>query len=542
MRCTVLFLSCLSVTLVASAGSAQYEVTSSSYFGGPGADSLRAVVLLSEGTVVVAGDSASDPENVSPRRLADAGESGGILAFLAPDGRSVVSSTRLPGSVWDLSVDAQDRLYVASGDAGLLVLSADGSEILWRAEVGHVHRVTVAGGRVAALVPSQPGDAETSGGSGTVHLFDTSGTSLGSFSGHRNTLDIALDAEGENVILVGWRQANASDGSATRPVQIAYLRSVALDGTTRWTAYDWSTDTEAADFLNRPENNMADTRGYRVSVGPSGRVYAAFECAGGNHIFRYEPFDVSSRVNIVGGDRYHEFSNTRSEHKTFMGIYDADTGAYQAGQQLTGRLSSGAGNTVRVRSGDIATDESGRVYIAGTAAFGLPLSFTPPDTGDYTGGAYLVVMSPDLTERLYVTRIDPGGSGHHVAARSFAGQTSIALVGETSEEGDATYTTMAFQATYGGAVDGFVTVFGAEAGSPVPSDAGPRTDAGSMDAGVANDGGGGNDGGRADASVVDSSGDGGCGCRVGGRSTGSWSALTFLAIALALTLRRRRNS
>ena len=540
MRCAKLFLSCLSITFVASAASAQYEVTSSSFFGGSGADSLRAVVLLSDGAIVVAGDSSSDPEGASPLRLAGAGESGGILAFLTADGRGVVSSTRVPGAVWDLAVDAEDRLYVASGDAGLLVLSADGSEVLWRAEVGHVHRVSVAGGRVAALVPSEPGDAETSGGSGTVHVFDTSGTSIGSFAGHRNTLDIALDTEGDNVILVGWRQANASDGSATRPVQIAYLRSVALDGTARWTAYDWSTDTEAADFLNRPENNMADTRGYRVSVGPSGRVYAGFECAGGNHIFRYDPFDVSTRVNIVGGDRYHEFSNTRSEHKTFMGIYDADTGAYQTGQQLTGRLSSGAGNTVRVRSGEITTDESGRVYLAGTAASGLPLSFTPPDTGEYTGGAYLVVMSSDLSERLYVTRIDPGGSARQVAARSFEGQTTIALVGETSEEGDETYATMAFQETYGGAVDGFVTVFGAEAGPTEPSDAGPRNDAGSMDGG--GDVGRVQDGGDDAAATGEPSGDGGCGCRAGGLRTDSRGALTFFAFALAFGLRRRRNS
>jgi len=431
----------------------------------------------------------------------------------------------LDGSIWDLALDDDDHLYVASGDAGLIALSADGSEIRWRAEVGHVHRVAVAGDRIAVLVPSNASDAETSGGAGTVHVFDTSGTALGSFPGHRNTLDLAVHAATRSVILIGWRQANASDGSATRPVQIAYLRSVAFDGTTRWTAYDWSTETDADDFLNRPENNMADTRGYRVSVGGDGRVYAAFECAGGNHIFRYDPLDISTRVAIVGGDRYHEFFDTRSEHKTFMAIYDADTGAYQMGQQLTGRLSSGAGNTVRVRSGEITADESGRVYLAGTAASGLPLSFTPPDTGDYSGGAYLVVMSPDLAERLYVTRIDPGGAAHQVAARSIEGRTTIVLVGETSDDGAETYASMAFQGASGGGVDGFVTVFGGEAGLLEPLDAGPR------DAATPRDGGG----------AEPAASEAGCGCRAVGDRGARDAPYVLAPFLIAWGIRRRKR-
>ncbi len=284
---------------------------------------------------------------------------------------------------------------------------------------------------------------------------------------------------------------------------------------------------------------MADTRGYRVSVGGDGRLYAAFECAGGNHIFRYDPFDVSTRVTIVGGDRYHEFFDTRSEHKTFLAIYDADTGAYRMGQQLTGRLSSGAGNTVRVRSGEITADESGRVYLAGTAASGLPLTFTPPDTGDYSGGAYLVVLSPDLADRLYVTRIDPGGAGHQVAARSIAGTTRIALVGETSDDGAETYSSMAFQSASGGGVDGFVTVFGGEAGPVGPIDAGPTPDAGE-----AGDGGVGGDVGRSGDAAFDAgepgTGDGGCGCRVGPSDSSPPWFLMALAL-LSLGIRRRQS-
>ena len=156
-------------------------------------------------------------------------------------------------------------------------------------------------------------------GSVRIGLFDAEGAELRRFAGHRNTLDIALNASSETVVLIGWRQATANDGMRNEPVQIAYLRGVGTDGVTRWTDYDWSTEVGSPNFINRPENNMADTRGYRVSFGRDGRLLAAFECAGGNHIFRYLPTDIATRSAIVGGDTFHTFSNTRSEHKPSSG-------------------------------------------------------------------------------------------------------------------------------------------------------------------------------------------------------------------------------
>jgi len=405
------------VLLLAIPASAQedWPIVASSYLGGGGEDAVHGARVQSDGTLVLAVVSTGDPPGGDTPALGDAAaDAPGMIVRLAPDGRSVRSAVRVADAVYDLDLDDDDRIHVAAGEAGYLRLDAAATAIEQSLAPGHVHRVDAAGdGRAVVLVPDDLGDPDNTPGNGTVHLIVADGSSTVSFSGHRNTLDVALHAASDTIVLVGWRQARA-DGN---PVQIAYLRGVGTDGATRWTGYDWGTDNGADDFINRPENNMADTRGYRVEVGRDGRVYAGFEAAGGNHIFRYDPFDVTARVEIVGGDRYHEFFDSRAEHKTFFARYDPATGAYLSGQQLCGRLSSGRCNTVRMRRGAITADELGRVYLAGSAAAGLPLTVTPAGTGEYTGGGYVIAMSEDLTERLFVTRIDPGGESRGLDAR-----------------------------------------------------------------------------------------------------------------------------
>lgn len=511
---------------VGAPASAQWDPSSSSAFGGADEDVLRGARILDDARIVVAG-SASVPADAELLAGATSGDRA-VVARLSHDGRELLGASRLPGAVWDLDGYGAD-LVVAAGDGGLIVMDEAGTSVRWREEIGHVHRVAIGSdGTIAALVPSNVGDAETAGGSGRVHIFEADGTPIADFEGYRNTQDIAVDAASATVVLIGWRQANAFDGSTTNPVQIAYLRGVGYDGETRWTDYDWSTDRDSPDFLNGPTNNMADTRGYRVAVGRDGRLLAAFEVAGGNHIFRYSPSDIDTEAEIVGGDRYHEFFDTRSEHKTFFGIYEPADGAYVAGQQLVGRLSSGSGNTVRVRGGAITSDEEGRVYIAGTAAAGLPIDFLPDGTGDYTGGAFLIVMSADLSERLLVTRVDPGGGSHAVDARVFGGSPTTLFAGETSDDASELWSFEAHQEP-GGGQDGFSAVIGAPTDAPEPVDGGPGTPR--VDAGP-----GAADGG--DPGGDDSAGGGdGCGCST---TTPAGGVAWLAVLGLLIGWRRRR--
>ena len=95
-----------------------------------------------------------------------------------------------------------------------------------------------------------------------------------------------------------------------------------LIGEAKWTDYDWSTDPASDRFLNKPENNMADMRAYRCARGEDGKLYVAFEAAGGNHAARYHPRDIMRKTAMAGGDKYHQFFNSGAEHKTLFGRYD----------------------------------------------------------------------------------------------------------------------------------------------------------------------------------------------------------------------------
>lgn len=78
--------------------------------------------------------------------------------------------------------------------------------------------------------------------------------------------------------------------------------------------------------------------------------------------------------------------------------------------------------------GAITADAAGNVYLSGKSASGLPLSLNPG--GEYTGGNFLLVMSPDLKRRLLCTRTCPGaGDAHALAVRTVAGKTRIVYAG-----------------------------------------------------------------------------------------------------------------
>jgi hypothetical protein len=449
-----------------------FPISAASFLGdASNTDRVRGGRILSDGTIVLAANiGASNPGGVAPVLLGNAtASSSGAVLRMSADGRTVLSVTRLAAQVEDLAIDANNNIYVAAWNDGLFKLNSTANAIVW-SKTGRTLRVDAGGnGTVASLVTTTTNPDAGDPGAGTINVYDAAGTSLGSFAGKNNTLDVCVDTASQTVVSIGWRQATAFDGSSSQPVQIAYLRGSAYDGTIKYTIYDWSTDTASPRFINRPTNNMADTRGYRCTIGADGKLYAAFEVAGGNHIFRYSPTDIMTTVSIVGGDQWHAFYNTRSEHKTFFARYEPGTGAYLRGQQLLTRLSNGNGNAMRVNSGAITADAQGRVYIGGASAYGLPMpphsrytakpseiTFNPFPAG-YIGGAWFMVLSADLSTRLYTTRLASDGSTHAVDARTINGATKIFFGGTTTSTTE-TYTHNAIQTTMGGTQEGWFGV------------------------------------------------------------------------------------
>jgi hypothetical protein len=353
----------------------------------------------------------------------------------------------------DLALDARDNIYLAAWEDGIIKLNPTADKVRWSHKPLKVTRLDAGPQGYCAALGIEEGDKPFDKGH-NVLLYDPQGKQLAAFGAGKWKFDICIHEPSQTVIYVGFKNAH----TGRNPVQICYIRGAAYDGSEKYTCYDWSADPDSDRYLNKPANNMADTRAYRCAVGRDGKLYCAFESAGGNHIFRYSPFDITQKVEIVGGDKFHEWYNTRAEHKTFFARYDPATGAYLAGQQFCGRLSSGRGNAVRVKEGDLTADETGRVYLVGAAASGLPMPPSHPDqktgrclVGAYAGGAFLLVMSPDFKDRLFCARF-ADQTTHAVSARSIADTTHIALTGRGAAE---VYTHHPIQPALNGPQDGW---------------------------------------------------------------------------------------
>jgi hypothetical protein len=446
----------------------EWPLDTASYLGGTGTnDSVRASAIQSDGTVVLAANiSDATPGGLAPMLLGGStATTPGAIVRLSRDGRTVLSVTRLAKELWDMAIDGSDNIYVAARAAGIIKLNPQAGAILWqRDNGGSCDRVDAApNGYAVGLRGSWDSSGWTANGAGTIFVYDNHGNQLASFPGHNRTQDVAIDDVTQSVFAVGWANKN----SCNNPVQVAYIKSHTYSGAQKWKSYDW-TGNQLDPGCSAPcgVNNMADTRGYRIAMGRDGYLYMAAECAGGNHIFRYDPYDLCKSVPIVGGDKYHSFANTAAEHKTFFGRYDPATGNHVLGQQWTARNSTEKGNTVRMRSGSITADETGRVFISGNTACSLPYSTDHTGCDQTCSGAYVLGMSADLRTRLLSTRINASGEMTTVAARVLPGQTNPNVVfgGRTTST---TFTLEAIQPEPATFSDGMFAVIDATNPQPV---------------------------------------------------------------------------
>jgi hypothetical protein len=403
-----------------------YAIETCSYLGTPGFDdSVVGARILSDGTIVLAANLSANAQKVlkTSRPTINDGLRGGLL-HLDPGGSRVLALKSRAKEIRDMAIDARDNIYLAAGADGLLKVDLKTTRILWRKDFTNCTRVDVSPDGHLAVIAD-----------GGIHIFNPSGTQTGRTKGKGYTNDVCLDAASKTVIFCGFRNAHAFDGKRRYPVQICYIIGLSYDGSKKWTNYDWSTDRESDRFLNKPTNNMADTRADRCAVGRDGKLYVTFQVAGGNHIFRYSPKDIMKKAKIVGGDKYHQFYNSRAEHKNFFARYQPSTGEYLAGQQFCGRLSSNRANAVVTKEGDITADEQGRVYLVGKSAYGIPVDLFP-DKSDYAGGGFILIMSPDFRQRLLCTRTCGGkGSPHAVATRKINGRIKVVFGGSGMVEG-----------------------------------------------------------------------------------------------------------
>ena len=387
----------------------------SSLIGSLGQDEIRGIIFQKNGTIILAANMGNLSHLNPPTKYLNGAttDSSGVIIRLSSNGQKILSMTRLCSKIADISKDGNDNLYVAASKSGVFKLNATADTIRWRKTFSKtVHRIDAGISGKNVCMTANETDINDGTLTGTAnYLYDENGTLIHQYSGvSQYGADVAIDEASQTVILVGFKNFNTYDrkgGTQVLPVYVPVLRGRAYDGTTKYVGYDWSSDTTSSRWINNSNNNMADARLNRCVIGQDGKLYIGGQVYGGNHVFRYSPYDIYQPAVLVGGDNYFTLSNTGTETHVYVGRYDPATGIKDRGQTFTARLPNTKGNSVFIEKGGLDADSSGRIYLTGTSAWGLPLT-TDYIPGEYTGGAYMLVLSPNMAVREMCVRLTFG--------------------------------------------------------------------------------------------------------------------------------------
>ncbi|MCC5804897.1 MAG: PKD domain-containing protein [Opitutales bacterium] len=382
---SVFFLAFLSFLAGSASLSAQFDIDASSYLGGSGSSSrVTGSVIQADGTIVLAANLANAELAALATHVIGVGGNGAIVR-LSPDGRQILSVTRLADVVHDLATDRDDNLYVAAGTFGFMKLNGTADELLWTELAGStVWRVDAGDdGHSAVVVPSHVND--NSPGEGTVHVFAPDGDAISSFGVSGNLLDVAVDSRTQTVVYTGWYNIWTYNGPYSRgyagtvntPVDVPFTHGVPYNygqpgAEMKWRLHNWQSsvwiDQEARipnqRYINYPfstdpsnlytqeeidameadegtvtgwyqylldmpktfTNNMADTRSYRVVIGRDGKLYVGSEADGGNSPLRWDGEDLSKSAPWTASDGYFDvFFDTGTVPKLSVSVYELRT-------------------------------------------------------------------------------------------------------------------------------------------------------------------------------------------------------------------------
>jgi hypothetical protein len=410
----------------------QFKATS--FLGTTGTDEIRGAVIKENNDIVYAA-------NIGDINVAGATKyylngatdaSPGAILILSSNGKTLKSITRICTKVSDLSKDRNDNLYIAAVGQGVFKINATATALLYSklpSAGKNVHRIDVGptGKTVILEVNETNIDDGTLTGGGVFYLDKDGNTVATCGSISQYTADVCIDEATQTIIGVGFKNFNTLDaiGGASLPVYVPVMRGFTYAGVLKWLDYDWGSDETITtnsgsirQWLNLSANNMADARLNRCTIGKDGKLYVAGQVYGGNHIFRYDPKDVTIAGKMAtGGDTFFNLSNTGTETHSIFSRYEPSTGDVMRTQVFTGRLPSSAGNSIICELGNIDADELGNCYLTGTSASGYPMS-VEYQPGEYTGGGYIMKSNYSMNTRLLSVRFTSGGYGKALAVKN----------------------------------------------------------------------------------------------------------------------------
>lgn len=425
------------------------KVCAATYLSGSTDDGPGGMALAPNGNVVYGGALPAGDFGAMSSSLLAGGPAG--IAILSADAQRVLTVIHMGSSVQDVDVGSDGTISVV-GDFGLAVLNGDNSLRFSK---------TLRGGTGTRVSVGQDGSVAAAAGT-KVDLFSSSGDALGQvdISQNREQPDIVLDSAHSQVIATGYNQR---DGGGCSQLQVPFIRAYGYDGQLKWKNYDWTHAEVAA------VQECADSRGYGLGIGADGKLYYAGESHGGNSVHRRMPRDLSQMAPNVKPDKYQDGYNMNGAAPMgYVARFDLASGDLEVGSVFVTRLSSGKGNAVRPRA--VAANGDGHVLVTGATACCIDqgdqrtLNGTPA-MPTYTGGGFVLVLSPSFTQRLTWTTFNgpTGGGANGVAAAARNGAMAV-LMNQSFTDKMTTeaplYTVHAVQAAPGGGkADNFLALW-----------------------------------------------------------------------------------
>ena len=403
------------------------QVSTATYLGGTSHDEASAIEISPRNELVVAGNFGT-AQGTGQAFLGATTGSAGQIVRMSLSGREVLSVTHLGDDINDMDVNRSTGAIAAVGDFGVTVLNPTGEQVYWSQDVGApIERVAIAENGTVVTLHNKTISVWNPGG----HLRSQT-TLVRSYVN-----DIAVDPTSGKVYVTGFDNKNNANDS-NNPVQVTFLTSLDLDLNVNWQTWGFDGNSLTDDVNGQGQNDMADTRGYRVTIGRDGQLYFLGEVAGGNSIYRWNGKDRSTPTQVKY-DAYNDPYNSASPHQAYYARINPDTGEVMQGQLAFPRY-NGASNAFRVEKGTISADESGNVYIGGVTFSGVDGrdnnqidgqsvgSYAFRSEGDLTA---LVVSSDFQQRRLWTPFTDNAGKGK---VQGFAvGNGRAALLGTVVE-------------------------------------------------------------------------------------------------------------
>ena len=392
----------LFVAPVARAAGEPWRMQVARLVGGEAADTIEAVAIQADGSIVVAGSGSGIPTpGAEPVAL---GGEGGFVIRLAADGTQAKSHAVLGMRVARLRVAPDDRLYLLGEVGGLVRGVADGWAVarldktgtkleaackVWSIKKGcrADFDVDFATGRIYAI------------GGGSLVCFGPDGSELWKAAlpahGEPRPFAVARDPKRGTIFVSGYGMTH----TGKEPYKDPFLFAFDAQGTLVDTL--WNPDPKKQCAAKHGGTGlMADGTGCFVDAVPGGRLLAVTYHDGGNAISTrnprdpFQPLDPQVMAGVFQNGPGHGMKGAITTSVCYR-IDPADPRALKVekGTWMCAWLNNRTrANTLRMHTA--AGDPQGNVFIVGASASDCPVQapWFPWREKEYRGGGFLAVF------------------------------------------------------------------------------------------------------------------------------------------------------